>query len=126
MRTLWILLLIVLASLAGAVTQPARACDLQGASGRACDPSVLAPAGVQAALGTPAPCGPVAADPVSNDAGDDPDGSDQGPERVDSDAVIGNTIGLDGPLSSEPCMRVEPEPMPDSRSQDRTQQPPRN
>ena len=125
MRSLWTLLLIALASLASGATAQASACDLQVASGRACGLNVLARAGVQIEISSAVTCGSVAAVPVADGASDDPDGSDQGPERVDSDAGIVNTISLGVHSSSVLRMRVESELEPESRSQDWTQQPPR-
>ncbi len=126
MRTLLTSLLLALALVALGATHGAAACSLQSAQ---------APAFGLVTPGTPAgdasmvetsSCGPVAAAPASEDADDDHDGPDQGPERVGSDAFLVATIGLDAPASSALLYRAASELHPDSPTADRTQQPPRS
>lgn len=126
MRTLWTSLLLALALVAGLDTREARACDLQDASGSA-HHLVLpaAPAG-QEGVCDPFACGPIAAESASNGVGGDHKGSDQGPERVDSDASLVTAIGLDGPSSGAKLNGSVAVLEPKTPAADRTQQPPRS
>lgn len=125
MRTLWSLLLLAATVLVSGVMREARACDLQVVSGSACEATLFAPFGADPAPCVPIPCGPVAAAPTSDDADGDHDGSNQGPERVDSDATIGITVGLDAPASGGQPHRLVPEIEPETPETEGTQQPPR-
>jgi hypothetical protein len=125
MRTLWTGLLLALALIASGTLSEARACDQQAAIGSARGVVLLAPSLGQDGVCDPIPCGPVAAVPTSDDVDGGPESSDQGPERVDSDAFLTTAPGLDELSPSVLVYWSVLGTSPETPAVDRTQQPPR-